>query len=219
MKPARDGRFPGVLFYSDIFQLTPPHLRLARRLASHGFVVLAPELYSRIEPPGTVLDFEKDRQRALDDSSKVTVEHVDEDRAQLLAHLEQRSDVDGLRAIGWCFGGHLAFRAARDPRVTATACCYATTVHAERLGASESVDTLARCREIRGDLLLVWGHEDPHIPADGRAKIHRALDEGGVRFEARLFDAEHTFMRDEGARSDPAATDAAFAAILALFAR
>ena len=64
----------------------------------------------------------------------------------------------------------------------------------------------------RADLLRVGVRH-----AAGRARIHRVLDEAGVRFEARLYDAEHTFMRDEGARADPAATDRAFAAMLELF--
>ena len=54
--PRVPGRYPGVVFYSDIFQLTGPHLRLAMRLAEAGYLVLAPELYWRFEPSGTVLE-------------------------------------------------------------------------------------------------------------------------------------------------------------------
>jgi carboxymethylenebutenolidase len=222
--PAHPGRWPAVLFSSDIFQLTAPHVRLARRLAGHGFVVVAHELYGRFEPAGTVLDFEKDRQRALDDMERVRVEEIDADRDALLTWVAQQSDVDPARvaAAGWCFGGHLAFRAAADPRVKAVACCYPTTIHLDKLGATAAVDSLAPARLAaiaaqKTAVLLVWGRDDPHIPPDGRSKLHRALEGAGVRFEARLFDAEHTFMRDEGARHDPHATDEAFAAMLALF--
>src|SRR4051794_26404062 len=52
------GRRPGILFYTDIFQLTESSLRWAVRLAGHGFVVAAPEIYHRIEPAGTVLEFD-----------------------------------------------------------------------------------------------------------------------------------------------------------------
>ena len=121
--------------------------------------------------------------------------------------------------IGWCFGGHVAFRAAMLPEIRATACCYATGVHNGELGASREAGSLERANEIRGELLLVWGRNDPHIPADGRARIHRHLDDAGVRFEARLYDAEHTFMRDEGARFDAEAADRAFGAVLDLFRR
>ena len=219
--PTLSKKHGGVVLFSDIFQLTPPMVRTAQRLAGHGFVVVAPELYGRFETGGTVLDFDKDRQRALDDSDQVTVQALDEDRRAVLDWLAARSDVDNARlcAGGWCFGGHLAFRAAMEPDVKATACFYGTGIHNGKLGAPPAVDSLARAAAgaIKGRVMLVWGRNDPHIPADGRALIHRTLDDAGVRFEARLFDAEHAFMRDEGPRYDPEATDRAFAAMVDLF--
>ena len=220
-RPDRGGPFPAVLLYSDIFQLTGPHLRLAARLAGHGTLVVAPELYGRFEPAGAVLDFERDRQRALYDSARLRVEDVDADRRCLLDHLEHRGDVDPTRlyAVGLCFGGHLAFRAAYEPRIARVACFYPTTVHADRLGASPEADTLSRASELRAPLLFVWGSRDPHIPPEGRAKIHAALDRAGARYETETFDAEHAFMRDEGPRYDPRATDAALEAMFAFFAK
>lgn len=215
------GRFPAIVAYSDIFQLTPPHVRIVQRLAGHGFVVVAPEIYTRIEPAGTVLDFEKDRVRALADAEKVVLADLDRDVRAVVAAVAQRSDVEHTKigVIGWCFGGHVAFRAAMLPEIRATACCYGTGIHSGELGASREAGSLGRAHEIRGELLLVWGRNDPHIPAEGRARIHRHLDDAGVRFEARLYDAEHTFMRDEGARYDPESADRAFRAVLGLFRR
>jgi carboxymethylenebutenolidase len=217
--PSEGARHPAVLFYSDIFQLTGPHVRLAERLAGEGHLVLAPELYGRFEPAGTVLDFDRDRQRALDDSVRVRVEDVDADRDALLTHLAARADVDPSRIFvaGFCFGGHLAFRAAYDERVARAACFYPTTIHAGRLGASDDVDTLRRVESLHAPLLLVWGSRDPHIPAEGRAAIHSALDAAGARYAVRTFDAEHAFMRDVGPRYDPTSTDSAFAAMLEHF--
>src|SRR4030088_2043524 len=54
--PRASGRYPGVVFYSDIFQLTDSTLRWCMRLAGYGFVVAAPEIYHRIEPAGTGLE-------------------------------------------------------------------------------------------------------------------------------------------------------------------
>src|ERR1700748_1282323 len=57
-KPRAEGSYPGVVFYLDIFQLTESTLRWCVRLAGYGFTVLAPEIYHRIEPAGTVLAFD-----------------------------------------------------------------------------------------------------------------------------------------------------------------
>ena len=44
-RPALDGRFPGVLLFSEIFQATAPIRRLAAMIAGHGYVVAVPEVY------------------------------------------------------------------------------------------------------------------------------------------------------------------------------
>ena len=41
-RPAIDGRFPGVLFFSEIYQVTAPIRRLATLLAGNGYVVAVP---------------------------------------------------------------------------------------------------------------------------------------------------------------------------------
>jgi carboxymethylenebutenolidase len=216
------GRLPALLAWPDIFQLTPPHVRMARRLAGYGFVVVAPEIFSRIEPRGTVLDFDRDRQRALDAAGRVEPGWLDRETRALLDWSATRPDVDPARlgACGWCFGGHVAMRAALEREVRATACVYPTGLHADTLGAGQgTVATLARASEITGAVLLIWGTADPHIPAAGRDAVHAALERAGTRFERRLYDAEHTFMRDEGARHDPEAADLAFGEMVAHFRR
>jgi hypothetical protein len=47
-------RYPGVVFYSEIFQITQPIMRAAAVVAGHGFVVLVPEIYHDIVQEGWV---------------------------------------------------------------------------------------------------------------------------------------------------------------------
>ena len=218
--PKAEGRYPGVVFYSDIFQLTPPMLRITRRLAGYGFTVIAPEIYHRIEAPGTAFDFEADRARAIGASAKLPTADFDADIRAALDHLADHPKVapGRLAAAGFCFGGHLAFRAALLPEVKATACFYGTGIHDDKLG-SDPAQSLALANEIRGKLLMVFGTLDPHIPEEGRTKIDEALKLAKVDYEIKLYPAEHTFMRDEGARHDPEATDRAFGAMIELFRR
>ena len=218
-RPQAAGAFPLLLCFGDIFGNTEPHLRVMRRFAGHGFVVVSPEPWARFLPTGTVLDFDKDRQAALDAQAKGDGTAADADRRAVIEHFKALPHTsDTVFASGFCYGGHLAFRAALDDDVTATACFYGTGIHADRLGGG-AVDSLARAKDIQGALLLVWGRNDPHIPAAGRTKIHHALDEAGVRWEPRLYDADHAFARDVGPRYDPGATDQAFAAALELWRR
>jgi carboxymethylenebutenolidase len=214
--PKQDGPHPGVVFYTDIFQLTEPSLRWAVRLAGYGFVVAAPEIYHRIEPAGTVLGFDDEgKQRGQADAEATPTADFDQDIRAALDYLESRTSALG--AAGHCTGGHLAFRAAFDRRVLATACWYATGLHDGALGADPDAGSLARADEIAGELLMIFGTRDPHTPEDGRERIRRGLEDSGARFEWSLYDAEHAFGRDAGERYDPEATDAAFTETVALF--
>ena len=58
-RPTAAGRYPGVLLYSEIFQVTGPIRRTAAMLAGHGFVVAVPEIYHEFLPAGTVLAYDQ----------------------------------------------------------------------------------------------------------------------------------------------------------------
>jgi carboxymethylenebutenolidase len=217
-EPKQPGPHRAVLFYTDIFQLTESSLRWAVRLAGYGFLVAVPEIYHRIEAAGTVLGFDDEgKRRGQADAEATSVADFDEDVRAALDHLEQDSRVSALYAAGHCTGGHLAFRAAFDPRVRATACWYPTGLHDGALGADPDAGSLARAGEIEGDLLLIWGTRDPHTPAPGREAVRAGLDAAGTRYTWSEYDAEHAFGRDVGERYDPEATDAAFAETVASF--
>jgi carboxymethylenebutenolidase len=138
----------------------------------------------------------------------------------VLDHLKARPDCNGrLGAAGICLGGHLAFRAAMNPDVLATACFYATDIHSGTLGKGKKDDSLARASEIKGELLHIWGRQDPHVPLDGRNRIKARLDQVQARFQWLELNAAHAFMRDEGYRYDPALAHLCYGLLFDLFHR
>jgi len=220
--PKQEGQYPGIIFYSDIFQLTGPMLRAAARLAGYGFVVAAPEIYHRIEPPGSAIPFDDaGRDRGLANAAKTSAAEFDADCRATLDYLNKHPRVgEGkLGAGGFCIGGHLAFRAALQPDVKATVCFYGTGIHDGKLGKDADAGSLARANEIRGELLMIFGSADPHVPEGARAKIKDALQRARVKFSMSLYDAEHAFMRDEGPRYDPLATDRAWNEMIEFYGR
>ena len=220
ISPAGDGRWPGVLLYTDIFQLTESTLRTAGRLAAAGFVVCVPEIYPRGELAGVALEFDDAGKRAgLAGAAATTTGQFDADRAAVLDYLDQRADTTILLATGFCIGGHLAFRAAFDPRVAATVCFYPTGLHNGALGADVDAGTLARAADIRGRLMVVFGSQDPHVPAGARVQIMSALYAAGLDdLELHIYrGGEHAFMRDVGARHDPVLTDLALTEAVSFF--
>ena len=79
-------------------------------------------------------------------------------------------------------------------------------------------DSLDRV-EIRGELLMIWGRQDPHIPREGRERIHAALEDAGTRFSWVEVKGQHAFGRDEGLRYDPELARQCLGHVLDLFHR
>ena len=221
VRPAAPGRYPGILFYSEIFQVTAPIARTAALLAGHGYVVAVPEVYHEFEEAGTVLAYD---QAGSDRGNKWKYEkelaHYDDDTRAVLVHLKGRPDCTGITgAVGICLGGHLAFRAAFSPDIRATACFYATDIHKGSLGKGMHDDSLARAAEIKGELLMIWGRQDPHVPLEGRRLILQRLDELNLRYSWHEVNGAHAFMRDEGYRYDPELAGLCQGWMLAVLAR
>ncbi|MBU3735965.1 MAG: dienelactone hydrolase family protein, partial [Methylobacterium sp.] len=95
-RPAAEGRFPAILFYSEIFQQTGPIERAARLMAGHGYAVLVPEVFHELNPIGTVLGYDDaGRDKGNADKSAKPVESYDSDNRALIAWVQQQS---------WCSG-------------------------------------------------------------------------------------------------------------------
>jgi carboxymethylenebutenolidase len=218
----QEGYWPAVILYSEIYQMTGPISRLAARLACEGFEVIVPEIYHEYEAPGTVLRYDKegtDRGNFL--KFEKPVQGFDSDSKALIDFLMTRQEYrwKGVGTIGFCLGGHLAFRTALDSRVLASSCWFATDIHSATLGQGQCDDTLARSGSIEAELLMIFGRQDPHVPAEGRRKIYDRLSSTGRNFTWHEFNTAHAFARDEGLRYDAAATRIGWDLTLELFKR
>lgn len=212
IRPTGDGPWPGLLLYTDIFQLTESTLRTARRLAAYGFVVGVPEIYPRTEFAGVALEFDDaGKASGLAGAAATTTAQFDSDRVAVLDYLQTLPDVSQLFATGFCIGGHLAFRAAFDARVEATVCFYPTGLQDGALGADADAGSLGEASRITGRLMIVFGSQDPHVPAQARLQVVSELYAAGFEdLELHIYaGGEHAFMRDIGARHDPVITDLA----------
>ena len=220
-RPTEGGKYPGVVLYSEIFQMTGPIRRAAAFYAGHGFVVAVPEIYHELEAPGTVLAYDQagaDKGNA--DKTAKEIASYDGDARATLDYLTAHPHCTGrLGVVGICIGGHLAFRAAMNPDVLAAACFYATDIHKGSLGKGMADNSLARAGDIKGELLHIWGRQDPHVPLDGRNKIKARLEEAATRYTWYEVNGAHAFMRDEGPRYDPALAHQCYGLVLELLHR
>lgn len=220
-RPAAAGRFPGVVLFSEIFQITAPIRRMAASLAGNGYLVAVPEVYHELEPAGMVLAYDT-AGADQGNADKITKEvaSYDSDARAVLDFLKAHPDCTGnLGTLGVCLGGHLAFRAAMNPDVSAGICFYATDIHTRTLGKGKSDNTLDRIGEIKAEMLMAWGRQDPHVPREGRRLIYEAMNDAGITLQWHEFNGAHAFLRDEGPRYDPALARLAWTLILDLLNR
>lgn len=131
LRPSSPGKYPGIVFYSEIFQLTGPIMRTATALAGHGFVVAVPEIYHTTSA-GWVGEYTTE---GADEGNRLKVatpaESHDGDSAAVLAYLRAHPACTGkLGTAGFCIGGHLSLRAAMvNDGVSAVASWYPTDMH------------------------------------------------------------------------------------------
>ena len=220
-RPVVVGRYPGIILYSEIYQVTAPIRRIAAQFAGHGFIVAVPEIYHEFLPAGVAFHYDEiGTARGNELKITKTVASYDDDARAALAFLKSHPNCTGkLGVAGFCIGGHLAFRAAMNSGVRAAACWYPTDIHEHSLGMNKNADSLTRVPEITGEMLMIFGRQDPHIPREGREVIYDSMTRAGLSFTWHEFNAAHAFMRDEGPRYDPAAARICYGLALELFHR
>lgn len=203
-RPQAQGKFPTIIFYSEIFQITGPIARSANLMAGLGFVVIVPEVFHELNPPGTVLAYDDaGKDKGNSDKASKPLESHDSDTQAMVEYVRNQPFCTGkVGAMGVCIGGHLAFRAALNAAVSGAFCLYPTDIHSNTLPCAEGNDSLSRAGDIGGEVVMVLGKQDPHVPLAGRQLLLQKLQELEVNYHWHEVNAQHAFMRDEGERFD-----------------
>jgi carboxymethylenebutenolidase len=123
------GRYPGVVFLTDVWGNRAANQGVARRLAERGFAVLMPNLffrYSPIRPDGFEPQDEAAKQKAIAGLFQaLSPAQMASDGAAYVDFLLRQDGVRGEKAgiVGYCFTGAMAVRtaAAAPERIAAAA--------------------------------------------------------------------------------------------------
>ncbi|KAK7752368.1 hypothetical protein SLS62_005705 [Diatrype stigma] len=227
-------RFPGVVLFSEIYQVTGPVARFARQIAGQGYIVAAPSSYHDFIGPEALAYDGPGTDQGNELKIKKTLQSYDADSRKAVDYLLSLPTCTGLIGTsGMCLGGHLSLRASLDPRISACVSFFATDVHSRTLGPYSAADTsvegpagsthtIDRLGEIQGEVAMIFGLKDTHVPDAGRDLVRQKLRAAGTVFSFYEFAwAQHAFIRDElsKGRYDPAVTKICFEVLLELFGR
>src|SRR6185437_5680939 len=119
-RAAGTGPWPAVLVLMDGLGIRPAMLQLGERLATHGYLVLLPDLFYRAGPyepmdPKTVFSDPEKRKVLMEKYFAVaTSANIMSDTRAFLDYLAAQPDVQpgGVGVTGYCMGGRLSLIAA-----------------------------------------------------------------------------------------------------------
>jgi carboxymethylenebutenolidase len=220
--PTGGGPWPAVLMYMDGVGIRPAMLEVGERLATHGYLVLLPDLFYRAgpyEPMNAAQVFADPQQRQLlRDRFSVHINQgkIMSDTEAFLAYLATRPDVrpGPVGATGYCMGGRMALAAAGTypERITAVAAYHPGGVASD---APDSPHLLAP--RIKARVYVAAATDDPSFPEDQKARLETALTSAGVDHLMETYPAKHGWVLSDTPVHDVAATERHYQTMVALF--
>ena len=211
-RPTGRGPWPAVLVYMDGIGIRPAMLELGERLATHGYVVLLPDLYYRSGPyqpmnARTVFADPAERKVLTEKfMSLATADNLMSDTAAFLGFLAAEPDARPgvIATTGYCLGGRMSFIAAGTyPDRIAAAAAY----HPSRLAtdAPDSPHLLAPRIEAR--VYVGGASDDASFPVDMQRRLDDALTAAGVDHVVETYPARHGWVFRDTPAYDAAAAE------------
>jgi len=202
------GSGPGILLLQEIFGVNA-HLRAVADLyAEEGYVVLAPDLFWRLEPKVDLGYGEADVARARDLLGRLDIDRAVADCGAALATLRRLPECRGkVGALGFCLGGRLAYLTAARHHVDAAVSYYGTGLE----------PLLGEAGAIRCPMVFHCPEKDRHLPPPVRDAIADAF---AGRDDVQIFvypGADHGFNVPARSAYDKPASLMAHSRSLAVF--
>jgi carboxymethylenebutenolidase len=227
VRPGDGSSHPAVLFFMDAIGLRPRLYEMAERIATHGYVVLVPNLFYREGRAPLVADLSdllkpENRPRMMEVlmpfATSFTPAAAIRDTGAYLDFLAGLDDVapGPVALTGYCMGGTSAVRAAEafGDRIAATA-----SFHGGRL-VTDAPDSPHRFVEgITGELYLAHATNDHSMSQAQIESLEAALDAAGVTYRSEVYPAAHGFTMSDTAAYDRAAEDRHWTSLIDLLER
>jgi carboxymethylenebutenolidase len=162
----RPGVGPGILLLQEIFGVNDYIRRIADEYADEGYVVIAPDLFWRLEP-GLQLGYDDAGvKQAREYNQRFDVDQGVRDAGTVLDALRARPELRGkVAALGYCLGGRLAMLAAARLDVDAAISYYGVNLEAH----------LGEAPVVKCPILFHFPENDRYADANVREKVRAAF--------------------------------------------
>jgi carboxymethylenebutenolidase len=185
------GKGPGIVLCQEIFGINAYVREVADYYAEEGYVVLAPDLFWRLDKDVDLGYSEADWKKAFDYFQRFNVDKGVEDITAAVKTLRARPEVAGkIGALGFCLGGKLAYLAAARSGVDVAVGYYG-------VGIEGSLNEPPKCPTV-----LHFAEKDKFVPPEAVQKIKDALKD---RHDVEIYvypGQDHAFARTGGDHYD-----------------
>lgn len=214
-RPTGPGTYPVIVVAPEIFGLSPYIREVTERVAGLGYVAVAPNFYHRDES-GFLGEDEAGRTRAFELVRGLT-------RPGVLADVQAAFAYVGAPAkagmLGLSSGGHLAYLAAAELGLDATAVFYGGWLTSDFLQLGRPEPTIGLTPKITGKLLYLVGDQDHAVPREDYEQVGAALIDAGVDHELVVYPGiGHGFFAHNRGTYRPEIADDAWGRVRELFA-
>ncbi|KVH62355.1 carboxymethylenebutenolidase [Burkholderia sp. MSMB1072] len=160
------GKGPAVIIIQEIFGVNAHIRSVADQYAADGFVALAPDVFWRTQPRVELTYDGADRDKGIELMKKTDVGLAVADIGAAADALRARPEVGGkLAAIGYCFGGQLAYRAAATGKLDAAVSYYGGGIH----------NALDLAGQVKQPILFHYAENDHGIPLTAVDQVKAAF--------------------------------------------
>ena len=186
-----EGKYPGLLFYTDIFGIRPASQGMAKRVAEQGYAVLMPNVFYRYGKPPFAPNFkfgEPDSMKILHALiGALSGAMMEKDAPHYAKAMLDRPEVSSseIAVVGYCFTGAMALRtAAVCPDQVAAAASF----HGGQLVTQEADSPHSRIPHVKGELYFGHAVEDQSMPPDAIEKLNDTLKGWGGEYQSEVYE-------------------------------
>jgi carboxymethylenebutenolidase len=185
-KPTGEDQFPGVVMIHEWWGLNDNIKEMAEKLASHGYVVLAVDLYN-----GKVASTSDEASQLISSFDKnIGIENMN----SATSYLQENYDTDTLGSIGWCFGGGQSLNLALNNENMD-----ATIIYYGQLQTDEEI-----LSSINWPVLGIFAELDQGIPVESVNEFESSLNALTIPNEIHVYsNVNHAFANPSGDRYAP----------------
>ncbi|WP_118181828.1 dienelactone hydrolase family protein [Paraburkholderia phosphatilytica] len=184
------GKGPAVVIIQEIFGVNGHIRSVAEQYAQDGYVAIAPDIFWRTQPRVELVYAGADRDKGIELMQKTDIKQTVADLGATAKLLRSLPEVTGkISAIGYCFGGLLAYLTAAQGTVDAAVAYYGG-------GIQRNLDEAAK---VKVPMQFHYGELDAHIPQSDVGQVkERFIGRDDVEFHIYP-NADHGFNCSERA--------------------